>query len=179
MTDGEANQQILVTRAEYARRAGVSRAAVTKMVKTGRVPTYGARKLIDPDEADRRRAVNLVRVDIEDQKNPVEIGELTTRKTESEGYRSELLRLELEKRRGNLLDRTAVVDALVLAGGRIGRSIEGLLAIADQLDAAARNGGVDAVRSILKEQVRAMRERIADQLVYDPAGDAAAAENGE
>lgn len=43
----------LITRAEYARRIGVSRQAVAERVRSGAIPAYGPRLLIDPEEADR------------------------------------------------------------------------------------------------------------------------------
>ena len=36
-----------ITRAEYARHAGISRSAVTKMVRNGKIPVYVLRKLIN------------------------------------------------------------------------------------------------------------------------------------
>ena len=46
-----------ITRAEYARRRGVSAPAVTKAVKTGRI-SVGADGLLDPEVADREWAEN-------------------------------------------------------------------------------------------------------------------------
>ncbi len=47
-----------VTQAEYARIRKVSREAVRKAVVSGRIPTFGPRKLIDPRTADRALRVN-------------------------------------------------------------------------------------------------------------------------
>ena len=63
----------------------------------------------------------------------------------------------MEQKRGNLLPKQAVLNGLVLTGGRIGRALDGLIAIADELDAATR-GGVDAVRAVLKGRIRDLRD---------------------
>ena len=47
----------LVTMAEYARRAGLSRQTISKQVREGKIPTHDG--LIDPEEADRARARNV------------------------------------------------------------------------------------------------------------------------
>ena len=43
----------LMTKAEYARRRGVSRQAITRFVGDWGIPTYGPRGLIDAEELDR------------------------------------------------------------------------------------------------------------------------------
>ena len=43
----------LLTQAAYARRVGVTRQAIGRAVGAGIIPTHGAKKLIDPAEADQ------------------------------------------------------------------------------------------------------------------------------
>lgn len=43
----------LMTKAEYARRCGVSRQAITRFVTDWGIPTYGPRGLIEAEELDR------------------------------------------------------------------------------------------------------------------------------
>jgi hypothetical protein len=48
----------LLTQAAYARHRGVSKEAVRKAVRDGRIPAVGKRKLVDPAAADRAWASN-------------------------------------------------------------------------------------------------------------------------
>jgi hypothetical protein len=43
----------LMTKAEYARRRGVSRLAITRYLRDWVLPTYGTRGLVDAEELDR------------------------------------------------------------------------------------------------------------------------------
>jgi hypothetical protein len=54
----DAKKRELITRAEYARRSGVSRANVTKLVKKGVIKLYGPDELVDPAQADKARRQN-------------------------------------------------------------------------------------------------------------------------
>jgi hypothetical protein len=50
--DAEASAMVLMTKAAYARRVGVSRQAITRFVRDWGLPTHGPRGLIDADELD-------------------------------------------------------------------------------------------------------------------------------
>ena len=145
------------------------------------------RKLINAAEADRARGDARVRINI-DADDPVEIdgppaatqrpaqadpatagnnATLTRARTASEAHRAQLLRLELDERRGRLIPVTGVEAALVNAGETIVRVIDQLPTEADDIAAAVAKGGAAAVRQLLKEIARRMRERIADALVIN------------
>lgn len=82
-----------------------------------------------------------------------------------ESYNAELARLELEEKKGELVSRREIEDAMVSAGRRIRQGLDAVASWADELDAAARNGGTNAVRSVLKDKMRGLQDLIADSLV--------------
>ena len=45
----------LITQAEYARRRGLNKSTVSRQVRDAIIPTHGARRLLDPAEADEAR----------------------------------------------------------------------------------------------------------------------------
>jgi hypothetical protein len=176
----------LISAAEYARHAGISKAAVSKQIASGRIPVYGptgekvaagdpGKKLIDAAEADRARSQTRIRVNVADVEAASAPGgapawdqgqpNLTRARTASEAYRAQLLRLDLEERRGKLMQVSKVEDALTFAGEKIVRVIDQLPMDADDLATAVAKGGVQALRLALKEIARRMRTAIADFLI--------------
>jgi hypothetical protein len=79
-------------------------------------------------------------------------------------HRSQLLQLELEERRGKLMQVRKVEDALAAAGEKIVRITDQLPMDADDLATSVARGGAQALRHALKEISRRMRTRIADAL---------------
>jgi hypothetical protein len=175
----------LISPAEYARHAGISKAAVSKQIASGRIPVYGptgekvsasdpGKKLISAAEADRARGQSRTRVNVaddeaasasrgapaRDQGQP----NLTRARTASEAHRAQLLRLDLEERRGKLMRVSKVEDALAFAGEKIVRIIDQLPMDADDLATAVARGSVPALRLAMKEIARRMRTAIADSL---------------
>jgi hypothetical protein len=179
----------LISAADYARHAGISKAAVSKQIASGRIPVYGptgekvapgepGKKLISAAEADRARSQTRIRVNVADGE-PVQVEpsaarapsagdqdppNLTRARTASEVYRAQLLRLDLEERRGELIRVSKVEYALTSAGEKIVRVVDQLPMEADDLATAVARGGVPALRFALKEIARRMRTSIADSL---------------
>jgi hypothetical protein len=134
----------LISAADYAHHAGLSRATVSQQIARGKIPVYGlngermapgdpGKKLINAAEADRARSQSRNRVNVAadeaasaprgaDQGQP----NLTRARTASEVYRAQLLRLDLEERRGELIQVSKVEDALAFAGEKIVRVIDQL-----------------------------------------------------
>lgn len=188
----------LITPAEYARHAGISKPAVSKAIANGTIPVYSpagerigpdavGKKLVNAAEADRARGQARVRINVEADEAvsvattaeappaaaadaPRADGTLTRARTESEEHRAQLLRLELEQRQGRLVAVEAVEAALVAAGEAIVRQVDQLPAEVDDLAAAFARGGVPAGRQLLKDIARRMRERIADALTVSGDG---------
>jgi hypothetical protein len=180
----------LISAADYARHAGISKAAVSKQIASGRIPVYGptgekvaagdpGKKLINAAEADRTRSQTRIRVNVADDEEPVQVEpsaprapsagdqgqpNLTRARTASEAHRAQLLQLDLEERRGKLIRVSKVEDALASAGEKIVRVIDQLPMDADDLATAVTKGGVQALRLALKDIARRMRTAIADSL---------------
>jgi hypothetical protein len=191
----------LISPAEYARHAGISRMSVSRQIAVGKIPVYSesgqrvgpdyaGRKLVNAAEADRARGQARVRVNLDDEDAviierpnagpqaatqadpaaPRGDATLTRARTASEAHRAQLLRLELDERRGRLIPVEDVEAALVSAGEAIVRVVDQLPAEVEDLAAAFAFDGVPAVRQKLKEIARRMRERIADALVVHNDG---------
>jgi hypothetical protein len=179
------------SKSEYARHLGVSPAAVTKMVKTGKIPVRddGRIDFADADFA-RRSNGDPARTSSDTTNEPIENkldndaslfdqGEdrdtskqpetktsptYTDARTEREQYAAKLARLDYEQKMGNLLPKQEILDAMVASGRRIRQGLDGATSWAEELDAAARNGGANAVRAILKQKTRDLQTMIAESL---------------
>jgi len=168
------------TQADYARHIGVSRAAVSKMVKAKKIPVRADKK-IDFAEADHARKNNSdparhlsddVPVDEknevvpqEDPGGPKKSGPtFNDVRTEREIYAAKIAELDLQERLGKILDRKDVENAMVAAGRKIRQGLDEIPIWADELDAAARHGGATAVRDALKGKVRALETLIVESL---------------
>jgi hypothetical protein len=181
----------LISAADYARHAGISKVAVSKQIASGRIPVYGptgekvgagdpGKKLINAAEADRARSRTRTRVNAADDEEPAQVEpsapreapaedrgqpNLTSARTASEALRAQLLRLDLEERRGKLMRVSKVEAAVAAVGEKIVRIIDQLPMDADDLATAVAKGGVQALRLALKEIARRMRTAIADSLI--------------
>ena len=180
----------LISSADYARHAGLSRATVCQQIASGKIPVYGengeriaprepGKKFIVAAEADRARRQTRVRIpnvvdgpeiraepavdEPEIRAEPVK-STLTQAKRDTEAHRSELLRLDLDERRGVLVRVSKIEDALAAAGEKIVRIIDQLPMDADDLATSVARGGAQALRAALKEIARRMRTGIADSL---------------
>ena len=89
---------------------------------------------------------------------------MITARTVHETYRAKLTRLEYEKEQGLWIKRQDVENAVALCGRTLRQGLDGLVVLAEELDAAARSGGVDAVRVLLKQRVHEQQEALADSL---------------
>lgn len=90
------------------------------------------------------------------------IAALTKARTETEIYRAERARIELEEKRGKLLKVEDVVASMEKCAAVIVRELEGLPNFADELVAAIAKDGNGGARSILKRisrEIRAQLER--------------------
>ncbi|RJX35655.1 MAG: hypothetical protein C4525_03100 [Desulfarculus sp.] len=119
----------LIIQAEYARRRGVSRAAVSKWVKRGLVPVDQETGKINPEAADAALDANRdpsrtpprppgpkqVRVPGEGELKPRELTDLTKARTVREAVKAQREKFELDKETGKLVRRQEVEDAAFLA----------------------------------------------------------------
>ena len=160
----------MITMAKYARRCGISRQAVSKMVKTGAITTHGERRLIDPVEADLARDAARVRINIE-ANGAADASSLKHRaaRAQREESNAKLAQLEYEIAVKRVLPKASVEMALVEASRVIARQIDGLVAEVDNIEAAYQANGNKGVRLHLKKCVRDIRQGIADELTETAA----------
>lgn len=181
--------------AAYAKHRGVSRQAISKLVKSGKIPVTRSGNSIEINFAQADKALGQTidpsrtlaaesgsqpvgkpqsGGDLFDQPAVTQIeagqsGEQSSdyqqHRAAREGYNAEIARLDLEERLGRLVDKQDVEESMVTAGRQIRQGLDAIPGWSDEIDAAARNGGVNAVRSLLKEKVRGLEEMIADSLV--------------
>lgn len=142
----------LISKAEYARRRGVSGAAVTRAIKDGRITTTADGR-IDPELADEQWSRNTrsrgaprsaasaepapaaaVEPSSPEQPKPRrELGEFDEARTRREKAQADLAELELAVKRGELVRAEDVERALA---GNLIAVREALDALADRLSAA-------------------------------------------
>lgn len=147
---------------DYARYRRVSRQTISEQVSTGRIPV-GEDGKIDFLAADAALAESAdpARVPGSDQ---VQQDSFAAAKARAQRALAEKLEMDLEERKGNLRPIGEIVEAVTHAGKTIRRGLDDLPLMADEIDAAARDGGVDAVRTVLRKHVRDMEQRISDNL---------------
>lgn len=172
-----------MTQAEYARHRGVSREAIGKAIKSGKIPESAFRyddgkRLIDPAAADFALGKNIERVSVreEDDSDPQNIpprylggsgashegSGLTKAKTATEVYRARLAELEYNQKVGRVLAVDDVRQAMEKCAAAIVREIEQLPNHADEIASALSQDGIQGMRKVLKgvaRQVRTALER--------------------
>lgn len=189
-----------MSQAEYARHRKVTDAAVKKMIETGRIPPAAVkvekgRKKIDAAAADlalgdgieqlvAQEAAAEREADDEVDDRPVPFAAsnghpaLTKARTATEIFRSRLAQLEYDQRVGKLLSVDDVQRSMEIAAEAMVRDLDQLPARADDLAAAFSNGGVEAVRKLLRQVSREVRASLAAHMRILPAeqADVAAAD---
>lgn|GEM_PF-2658068 len=75
-----------------------------------------------------------------------------------------MVQLEYERQLGLWLPKREIEDAMVASGRKIRQGLDGVVGWADELDAAARNGGAEAVRTLLKKKARALESMVVESL---------------
>lgn len=164
------------TQADLARHLGVTPQAVSKAIANGRIAKRSD-GTIDFAEAARTFTATRPPSAVEpaspvalDLTAPVadEPSEQTRdyqkSRAEREFYQAELARLELERQQGLLLRADDVTEAMGEAAMVIRSKLDSLFGRAEALDAAARNGGVEGVRALLKEAIRDVQQSISASL---------------
>lgn len=176
----------------YAKTRGLTKQAVHQAIAAGRVPVYDAdgrsipadtkgRKFVKPDETDAALKANRLRAESDPppadavQTPPRQrpgnaktgkavVTTLTQARTDRETVRAKRDKLALAREQGELLPRDAVLTAIEQGAGLIAEDLQAFLTMADDLDAASRQGGVDAVRAVIRERVNVIRAGIARRL---------------
>ena len=166
-----------MTQAAYARHRGVSKTAVGKMVKAGRIPfqEVGGKILIDAAEADFALGNSMQRVNEPRPPSPgvgrslplpgdeaeTNSGRLTKARADDAEYSAKMRRLEYERQIGEVLPIAEVERAMQVCAEALVRDIDQLPAHADDLAAALARDGVNGLRRELKGLARRMRDTLA------------------
>ena len=157
----------LVSQAEFARRQGVSRAYVTKLVKKGIIKLVN--KKVDTEQALNSLQINsdpatLLRSDKQDDSQPGKqqgAVDFVAARTMREAFRAKLAKLEFEEKSGKLTDASKVQNDAFKAG-RIIR--DELISIPDRLaDVLAAEVDPRQVRQILMEELELTLNRLCKQ----------------
>lgn len=163
-----------IAQAEFARLVGVSRPAVHKAIERGRLapPAVTADRRLVPSLA--LKQWNARREPAEDLKarpaasdDPGDSDEYRGAKTLAARIDAERKQLELDRLRDRYRDRDEVVRAMTTAGRRIGQGLDQLAGRAEEIAAAAGGSDVAAVRALLRQVARELRDGLADALTAD------------
>lgn len=84
--------------------------------------------------------------------------------TLTERVKRRKLEMELEEKAGKLLRIEDVTEAMIAGARRIAERLDRVPALAARLAGAAREGGDQAIKAILLEEVRAIRETLSESL---------------
>ncbi|MBR1170524.1 hypothetical protein [Bradyrhizobium liaoningense] len=99
------------------------------------------------------------------------IAALTKARTETEIYRAERARIELEEKRGKLLKVEDVVASMEKCAAVIVRELEVLPNFADEIAAAIAKDGAGGARSVLKRVAREVRTQLEQNMRLAAAAD--------
>lgn len=186
MDGGSSRDLQLVTQAEAARLLGISREAVRKAVVRGRLKSYGRRKMVDAatlheqmtSSSSRPEQTYRVMLDddppSEDAPASKTIAQL---KAITEEERGRILRIEREKRQGELVQRAQVRAEQETVAVIIGQMLDALPSRIDEVVAGYKAGGVAGARGALKALVIDVKRKASDAL--NEEADALEDERGE
>ena len=169
------------SQAEYARHAGISEPAVSKLKRNGRLvlTSDGRVDFAATDDARRRGAdpsralagtapeipAPVSREPADPPTTPLQAPMTFAEvKAEDAWYSARLKQIDLETQLGNILLKDAVAEAEMTAARTVRMSIDSLPGHAEEIVAAATSGGADAVRGVLRTIARRIEESLASQL---------------
>lgn len=156
----------VVSKAEFAQLAGVSKARVSQWLRDG---VIGPEALLGQGRHARIRAelaLEMLRTRLELSRSPgAAKSELVTARTRTANLQAELLSLRLSRASGATIPR----DEALVAVEDLGRSIRRALAAipgcwAEELVAAEQDGGLRAVSALLRVKSAELLSSIADMI---------------
>lgn len=179
--------ELFVTQAEYARHRGCSRAYVSKLVTSEKIPiVLGSRGeiLIDVVKADLALGENVERLDEprEAEAPTADTKTLTKHRATTEEYRAKMARLVYEQRLGKVLPIDQVEESCTAFGEAIMRLVHTLPMFAEELTAAGAKDGIAGMRVALRGVERTLLQRIGaacEELAKKATTAAAADDDGE
>jgi len=171
-----------MSQTEYAAHRGVSRQAISKLVKAGKIPESAiVDGKIDPAAADFALGETRERIlssDVDDGEDfgagddptfgsaagtrsaasgDSSVARLTQARTATEIYRARTAELEYDARVGKLLSTEDVTRSMERCAAVIVRELEGLPNFADEIAAAIAKDGLPGARQALKNIARNVR----------------------
>jgi len=189
----------MISQSAFAKQVGVSKQAVSKAIKAGRIPVYdatglavtaafGGPKFVKPEEAAAAFRLSRARIDdavvaemsaeldhelsIEpEDAAAAKSSSLVGAKTTKEELQSDLLRLRLARERGELVLRQSQLDAFETAGRAVGRQFQIMATWAEELNGVARSGGVPALTAWLRAKGNELCLQLADTLTASEAAE--------
>lgn len=188
-------REIGVTKQAVFKAIGVGRLPIYDESGLPAPADYAGRKFLRLDEARSKFALSRARVDdatiaatsaaLERDLDPetpageldlVAVEQPATRslieaKTSKEEIQNELLRMRLARERGELISRAATLEAFETAGRNVSRSVQGIVAWAEELNGVAHEGGVPALTAYLRGRATDLATSIADAIATAAAGE--------
>jgi len=158
-----------VTQAEFARRMGVSRCAVSKAIKAGKIKTInidGRAYIHNTDQAER--AWKAERGDIEPEQETTQGQQDTTSNGYTQAnlmykaYKAQLAKIEYEEKKGKLVDAVAIKNEAY----KTGKIIQSLLQnIPDRISSIlAAETSERKIHAILTEEIDVVLEMAVERL---------------
>lgn len=151
-----------MSQTEYAAHRHVTRQAINKLVKAGKIPVDGDGR-IDPAAADFALGENRARIDEPREKAPAAEGGggLTRARTATEVYRARMAELQYDQALGKALPIEGVVEACMTCGEAVVRAVRGLAGRTEEILSAGTRGGLVEARQAVKGIERELLTRIA------------------
>lgn len=160
-------EAVKMSQVEYAAHRGVTKQAINKGVKAGRIPTLPDGK-IDAAAADLALDGNVERVNA-DAPQPTtraptgDAGGLTRAKIVTEVYSARMAELKFGIATGKYVEAAGIADAAAVCGEAVVRIVRALHSKAETIHAGAIKDGVAGVRQLLKDVELEMLTRISNE----------------
>jgi hypothetical protein len=180
----------MVSATAFSKAAGVSERAIADAIKHGRLQAYsksGRRvsadfkgpKRLKLDEAQKSFDENRTRLDDSFLEGSAKSGSpLVTARTKTSNLQAALLQMRLARELGDVIPKGAAKAALESLGRAVQRAHKAIPGWAEEIAAAAQNGGVGAVSGLLRAKSSDLLNSIADMIAAEAeCGDQAQSES--
>ena len=183
-----------MTQADYARHRGVNPSRINVLVKKGEIPVVKTRDgpRIDVKGADailNEKVGAKMPPNMPPQTSPglaaaaghinATPSGLARARTATEVYKARLNQLRYEERIGQLVKAEDLVRSMEQCAEMVVRHLDRIPTKAEEMAAAFTSGGLPALRKALKDEIRAVRKTLADNMRMHAADGAAVAEADE
>jgi hypothetical protein len=164
-----------VTIAQLARKLGVSGQAVSQAIRSGRLvaynnqgeavpPGYAGRKWLSPASAGEDWHNRRQRCDVSAAPD-----DLVAARTKTAALQAMLLQMRILREQGDVIPRAASLAAKESLGRAVQRAGKAIPGWAEEITAAALNGGVGAVSALLRAKSVELSNAVADLITATEA----------